>query len=160
MTIASSNTAAPVPAAAGAPGWVRRSLDRRPGSYALLFPCRQDHTVQVSTFGQVTLPRGHYVYAGSAFGSGGVAARVGRHARPDVKKKWHVDYLKARLECPWAQALRDLPGVSEPLRGLGATDCVAECGSHFFRLARRPDLDEVRRWLAGRSGAEALFWRP
>jgi len=37
---------------------------------------------------------GYYIYIGSAFGPGGVRARMLRHLRADKPKHWHIDYLR------------------------------------------------------------------
>jgi len=41
------------------------------------------------------IPRGVYLYVGSARGFGGLKARVARHLRAVKKVHWHVDYLLA-----------------------------------------------------------------
>ena len=54
-----------------------------PGTYALLFRAEEDRTVEVGALDSMTVQPGQYVYVGSAFGPGGVQARVRRHARGD-----------------------------------------------------------------------------
>ncbi|MBO3799901.1 MAG: DUF123 domain-containing protein [Candidatus Brockarchaeota archaeon] len=39
------------------------------------------------------MPRGCYVYVGSAKGPGGFEKRVSRHLKKIKKARWHVDYL-------------------------------------------------------------------
>ena len=93
---------------------------------------------------------GFYVYVGSALGPGGLAARIGRHARQEKTLRWHVDYLRAvtdlievwfrpgrrRLECSWAARLAVMTGVRTPMPGFGASDCG--CRSHLIYFVERP----------------------
>jgi Uri superfamily endonuclease len=88
------------------------------------------------------------VYSGSAFGPGGLGARVGRHLRLDKKLRWHIDYLRQRVddvvayyqpdsrsECLFANELK-LAGGEFPMKGFGSSDC--KCESHlvyFINLA-------------------------
>lgn len=75
--------------------------------------------IVVGKLGVLEAQPGYYVYVGSAFGPGGVAARVGRHFRREKTLRWHMDYLrevaqieevwyateKAHWECRWASML-------------------------------------------------------
>lgn len=93
---------------------------------------------------------GFYIYVGSAFGPGGVRARVLRHCRLAKAKHWHIDYLREflspmgacysydamRLEHQWAQVLCDMSGMSS-IRGFGCSDC--QCHSHLFQTPSMPD---------------------
>ncbi len=70
----------------------------------------------------ISLRQGYYIYVGSAFGPGGVNARVSRHFRNTKKLHWHIDYLRTflrpltvlyshdprRLEHQWAKLLSDM----------------------------------------------------
>ncbi len=107
------------------------------------------------------LRTGWYVYVGSAFGPGGLAARVGRHLRLRKTARWHVDYLPAAAEPvgvwtstdpvsrehAWAAIFQSLPGASIPLPGFGASDC--RCPAHLFFVRRPPDTERIRRRLTG-----------
>ena len=123
------------------------------GTYALLLRATDATHVDVGALGELEVVPGGYVYVGSAFGPGGVKARVGRHARCDGARHWHVDYLRAttdllaawvtyddaRRECDWAHALRQMDGASVPMPGFGASDC--DCTAHLVRFDRLPTLD-------------------
>ena len=87
---------------------------------------------------------GRYIYVGSAWGPGGIAARLGRHIRGDGKPHWHIDYARhvmqpigawvaygRRLECEWATCLASNFDAIVP--GFGASDC--RCVAHFFYVA-------------------------
>lgn len=120
-----------------------------PGTYLLWMVAGSALKLDVGRLGAVALPAGHYAYVGSAFGPGGIAARVRHHLRIKQRVHWHIDYLRrilavdvvwythdpARREHDWAQALRDLGGSVEVPR-FGASDCA--CASHLLAFARRP----------------------
>jgi Uri superfamily endonuclease len=131
------------------------------GSYILVL--RLDHAIddlQVGRLGRFHFPAGYYLYVGSAFGSGGLAARLGHHARSDhARPHWHIDYLRAharlfeawtvsssqRMECRWCAALAAEPGVSIPAPGFGSRD--TGCASHLFYLPGRPRSSLLSRIL-------------
>lgn len=126
--------------------------DRRPGTYALWLRIDSTGTVAIGRRYRLTLTPGWLVYVGSAFGPGGVAARVGHHRYSTARSHWHVDYLRPhgmleavwfsydplRRECLWATLLAtDLGGVAPPFR-FGASDC--RCPAHLYRFEQRPSL--------------------
>jgi len=120
------------------------------GTYALLLlsTCRQ--SVAVGHLGVLDVRPGTYVYVGSAFGPGGLRARVARHTSANKKKRWHIDYLmdvarpieiwysvgSKKQEHAWANAIARMPGASVPMRGFGSSDC--RCEAHLFYFAERP----------------------
>ncbi len=63
------------------------------GTYVLIMELDRNRIIKVGKLGTFKFPRGFYTYVGSAFGPGGLKARVGRHLRKDKKKKWHIDYF-------------------------------------------------------------------
>lgn len=130
------------------------SLPDAPGTYVLLLrPRSPGETVRIGALGTLVLEAGRYAYVGSAFGPGGLAARVGRHLRDGKKPHWHIDHLlpavrveevwfstrPEKLEERWVEALRSAPGARVPLRGFGAGDCG--CEGHLVRLPRAPAPD-------------------
>lgn len=131
-------------------------MNDAPGTYALLLRATDERPIEVGALDTVTVKPGVYVYVGSAFGPGGVRARVQRHARADGTPHWHVDYLRAvttldavwythdstRRECAWASVLRDLPTARLPLVGFGASDC--NCPAHLVALRAEPSFSDVR----------------
>ena len=124
----------------------RTTLTGQPGTYALVLACRRTGTVRVSKLGSIELELGFYVYLGSAFGTGGLAARVRHHRQIAAHPHWHIDYLRARCdlvevwftadltrrEHSWAKAVGRMPGASTPLPCFGSSDC--ECDTHLFRF--------------------------
>ena len=131
-----------------------------PGTYTLILQCNSEETIQIGRWGQIQLQRGYYLYIGSAFGPGGVRARVSRHFRADKPRHWHIDYLREhanpiaawyshepkRLERLWAQALHDASEFT-PIQGFGCSDC--NCFSHLFHTSRVPDLDSFANIVGG-----------
>ncbi len=142
---------------------------RAPGSYLLRFDLTEPSTVEVGALGAVTFAAGSHYYAGSAFGPGGVAARVARHVHGRGRPHWHVDRLRAlaavrevwyshapvNLEHAWSQALLALPGARPGARRFGASDC--RCPGHLVHFRRVPSravlgaalltADGVQRWV-------------
>lgn len=127
-------------------------LPRSGGTYVLLCEAAGKASIRIGRLGLLTLYPGWYAYVGSAFGPGGLNARVGRHLRRNKPLRWHFDYLRAylvpravwymaastRCEPHWAAALARLPGAAVPLRGFGASDHPG--ASHLFAFVRRPSL--------------------
>lgn len=121
----------------------------QPGTYLLLFTAKEPHTLQVGRLGVIELSQGYYCYIGSAFGPGGIRARVRHHAKISPRPHWHLDYVRpvmsllevwyryeAHSEHRWAKRLSKV--MDMPMAGFGASDC--RCQSHFFYAAHKPDL--------------------
>jgi len=119
------------------------------GTYAIVMRAQDRQQLQIGRLGGVQLSKGWYVYVGSAFGPGGLAARVSRHLRCHKTRHWHIDHLiwattvrevwysqrQRDLEHCWAQAALDQPAARNLLRGFGASDC--QCLSHLVRFPTR-----------------------
>jgi Uri superfamily endonuclease len=115
--------------------------ERTSGTYLLLLKARQRTKVQIGKLGELSIEPGFYVYSGSAFGPGGLGARVGRHLRLNKKLRWHIDYIRPRVddviayyqpdsrsECLFAYELM-IAGGEIPMKGFGSSDC--KCESHL-----------------------------
>lgn len=127
-------------------------LPSGPGTYVLIMRMVRHATVTIGKLGAVRFPAGWYAYAGSARGSGGLAARLSRHLRQSKSFHWHIDYLRPHVrpvtiwyttgrdkrECSWAKALVELPAATVPSAGFGASDCG--CPAHLIRFPVRPDI--------------------
>ncbi|MCU0519907.1 MAG: GIY-YIG nuclease family protein [Anaerolineae bacterium] len=120
-------------------------LPRAGGTYGLELALAGDTQCAIGALGRWSLSAGLYLYVGSAWGPGGLGARLGRHLRGDGATRWHIDYLRAlatpmtlwvapgeHLECAWAQALGASPGVGIAVPRFGASDC--HCASHLFHV--------------------------
>ena len=132
-------------------------MTSRPGTYALLLASTLSRCLRIGRLGDLALSPGWYVYVGSAFGPGGVGARLAHHRKRAVRPHWHIDHLRlhtqlervwythdpVRREHQWAQVMQRLPGAELPLRGFGASDCA--CVSHLVYFARRPSFRRFQR---------------
>jgi Uri superfamily endonuclease len=111
----------------------------------------------VGKLGTVRINRGSYVYVGSAFGPGGLTARIGHHARIAPHPHWHIDYLKPVVqlqsvwlsydriprEHQWADLLAAMRGAVISVTKFGASDC--KCTSHLIYFAKQPSSVSFRR---------------
>jgi Uri superfamily endonuclease len=125
------------------------------GSYALLFEIARPVSTKLGNF------EGTYCYVGSAFGPGGLGARISRHLRPEKPLQWHIDDLTTsthfvprgvyasckRAECDLAGRLA---GIFSGHDGFGSSDC--RCPTHLFEI---DSIDRLRGSL-GRAGFEEL----
>jgi Uri superfamily endonuclease len=116
--------------------------------------------VQIGRWGRIIIDPGYYIYVGSAFGPGGVRARVSRHFRKTKPKRWHIDYLREKadpvvawyshdpvnLEHRWARALLEWSDAS-PVKGFGCSDC--KCYAHLFALNMKPNRAQFMDAIGG-----------
>jgi Uri superfamily endonuclease len=133
-----------------------RVVDSTPGTYALLLALRTPAELKIGRLGRIQFYSPYYLYFGSAFGPGGLKARIRHHLQPVRRAHWHIDYLRheadvlgvwyspdgARLECTWANAALAHRGVS-PVPRFGSSDC--RCQSHLLAATRLPTLSAFRR---------------
>ena len=133
-----------------------------PGTYVLLMSARRARVITAGRRLRVALHPGWYLYVGSAFGPGGLRARVSRHCRRDKPLRWHIDYLRRHTralgawyasgepsrEHVWAARLAERLDV---ITGFGASDC--DCPGHLFHTEQSPS----RPWITACLG-EAAWW--
>ena len=88
------------------------------GAYGVLFQLERDVTLATGRLGEISYPRGWYVYLGSAMG--GISGRLKHHLGPHTRIFWHIDYIlpkgkpvavvvgetDQRVECQLASYLR------------------------------------------------------
>ncbi len=122
-----------------------------PGAYVLLIELGAPLLLEVASLPRAVLPAGRYAYCGSAYGPGGLRARIGRHLRADKALRWHVDRLTAagrvvdvqavpgRRECDLLARVLDMPGAAVPVPGFGSSDC-RRCPAHLVALPDDFDL--------------------
>ena len=119
-------------------------LEGRRGAYLLVLAL--DRPLDLAIGGRpASLAPGFYAYCGSAYGPGGLAARLSRHLRAGKKPHWHIDRLTAAgrvvaayaqpggSECALLAALQAAPETSIPLPGFGSSDC-RRCPAHLVRV--------------------------
>ena len=145
------------------------SIPQKRGVYILVFHLAKATSIAFDRKGtRHTFPLGWYLYVGSACGVGGLNSRLARHQRriSDGKRMhFNVDYFREhallcelwycetddrRFEHHWAQTVADLSGVTVSVPKFGASDCKANCTSHFFHLPKRPSTAVFRSMLSSR----------
>lgn len=137
-------------------------MTSQPGTYVLLLHCAVRKTIQVGRLGSLKTQPGYYLYIGSAFGSGGLAARIRHHLQPAARPHWHIDYLRQisclemcwytcdpqKREHDWAKVIAALPDALLPMQGFGSSDC--NCLTHLVFFHYPPQIDLFRRHLLTR----------
>ena len=133
-----------------------RQLKPDTGTYALTYECKTNRSIRIGKLGILDLRRGYYVYVGSAFGPGGVKARIHHHLGRSPAPHWHLDYLKPhceplelwvtysnnKREQTWVSTLAKSKDGSIPLAGFGASDTSAV--SHLFFFKTRPRVSMLK----------------
>jgi len=128
------------------------------GTYIVVLRSHQAKTIQIGKLASFDIKKGYYVYIGSAFGPGGVIARLKHHAKVSKKPHWHLDYLRAEMEfhqahaefsnerneCEWASQIAKNEIAIEPLKGFGSSDC--NCSTHLFYFSSQA---KVKRAIGG-----------
>ena len=116
----------------------------------MLFCSTIQRPLKIGKLGVLQLRPGYYLYVGSAFGPGGIKARLAHHQEKTARPHWHVDYLRQVLEPVecwythdsrhrehlWAGVMADVPGLALAKQGFGASDCC--CDGHLFYCSARP----------------------
>jgi len=142
-----------------------------PGTYVLVVHVERDRDIRVGSLGRQAFRAGWYLYVGSALG--GLRARLARHLRGAARLHWHIDYLlrsaavreiwycesSERLECCWARALTEMPGVVAFAGAFGASDC--SCHTHLFHSPVAPEMEAFQAAVAGEGsvgGVEVRRW--
>ena len=125
-----------------------------PGAYAIAIALRHPLIIRLPRRDRDVLRPGRYVYCGSAYGPGGLRARVHRHLRKKKPVRWHVDRLTAAgditavigvpggNECALFAAVLAVPGSSTPVPGFGSSDC-RRCKAHLAAVPDTFDLDSL-----------------
>ena len=123
-------------------------LPTLPGTYALVLSAGISSSVEIGKLGTLALMPGIYLYIGSAFGPGGLRARVAHHRKIATRPHWHIDYLRPKTslenawyscdadkrEHLWAEVVGEMHGATVLLRRFGASDC--SCVAHLFYFAK------------------------
>ncbi|CAB5097838.1 hypothetical protein D3OALGB2SA_1629 [Olavius algarvensis associated proteobacterium Delta 3] len=129
------------------------------GTYCLILNLEQAAWIRIGAMGEVAFPPGGYLYVGSAFGPGGLRARLSRHVGRASRCHWHIDYFRQHAhvtgafvtqskrvyEHRWALLASTLPGTSIPARRFGASDC--RCPAHLFHFKHPSGIGALERFL-------------
>lgn len=128
------------------------------GAYALMVRLSRPWSPGITRLSDRMLDAGYYIYCGSAYGPGGLRARIARHLRSGKRAHWHIDRLTevgtvvdvavhiAGDECNLVDALVKR-GASTALAGFGSSDC-RRCPAHLLS----PPQGFDRTWLAADVG--------
>jgi Uri superfamily endonuclease len=133
------------------------ALPDNKGTYVLISQVLQTKRLEIGSLGKYDIIPGFYAYVGSAFGSGGLRARIGHHLESTAEPHWHIDYLlriarpvevwfttaRRKLERHWAELLEDNPTFKVPIPRFGSSDYHRSRTSHLFYSKRRPSF----RWF-------------
>ncbi|MCC2113226.1 MAG: GIY-YIG nuclease family protein [Hyphomicrobiales bacterium] len=131
---------------AAAPGTVF-GIEKFPaitGAYCLALHLPKPVSIVLPRRLQETIDPGWFLYFGSAYGPGGLRARLARHFRHDKSVRWHIDQLTMAAdhlaalavpggnECALRAEFADNLPTTVPLAGFGSSDC-RKCPSHLLR---------------------------
>ncbi|MBW2411665.1 MAG: GIY-YIG nuclease family protein [Deltaproteobacteria bacterium] len=134
-------------------------MNNQPGTYAIVLKSASECSIRVGKLGMLRVQVGYYVYVGSAFGPGGLAARVAHHQRTSHRSRWHIDYLRSATEIcemwytfdpgprehQWAETLAAASESTMPFPGFGSSDC--NCLTHLYHFKSKPTIASFRRRL-------------
>ena len=122
------------------------------GTYVLIASVPLMKRIAIGQLGEFDIVPGFYAYVGSAFGAGGLCARIGHHLESTAAPHWHIDYLlqvaepievwyaiaAQKLEHQWADPLEKAPQFRIPIPRFGSSDYHRSRASHLFYSKRRP----------------------
>lgn len=109
-----------------------------PGAYLLSINMTEASTITRPT--HAILSPGRYLYAGSAYGAGGLRARISRHLRRVKRCHWHIDQIMGAAEIlgAWVslngnecELLARYARLPSAVAGFGSSDCD-RCHSHLL----------------------------
>ncbi|MCP4631048.1 MAG: GIY-YIG nuclease family protein [bacterium] len=140
-----------------------------PGTYTLILASSFEKPINIGKLGTLLLKPGFYAYIGSAFGPGGLKARIRHHRKFSNRPHWHLDYLgstlrlcevwythdQTRREHQWAEVHAQTRGVILPQPGFGSSDC--HCRSHLFFYKSKPSGRHFRRKIRAKFKDHARF---
>lgn len=125
------------------------------GLYILFCKLNEPCSMQIGRLGTFDFRTGFYAYVGSAYGPGGLAARLDRHLRKPSEKRthWHIDHFLARAqpwgaawavdnrlnECEWARSLATVGRRWPP--HFGASDC--RCAGHLIEFEAQTNIQRL-----------------
>jgi Uri superfamily endonuclease len=145
-------------------GLTEMSLPENNGTYILIARVSQMKRLSIGSLGEFDIIPGFYAYVGSAFGSGGLRARIGHHLESTAEPHWHIDYLlqvatpvevwfttaDRKLEHRWAELLEDASGFRVPILRFGSSDYHRSRSSHLFYSKHRPSFRWFQQRVMGR----------
>jgi Uri superfamily endonuclease len=142
-------------------------LPQAKGTYILIATVAEMKRMKIGSLGEFDIIPGFYAYVGSAFGSGGLRARIHHHLESTADPHWHIDYLlnvaspvevwftttPRKLEHHWAELLENASTFRVPIPRFGSSDYHRSRASHLFYSKRRPSFqwfqDQIRASFEG-----------
>lgn len=129
-------------------------LPEQKGTYILVACVSRVQRVDIGSLGKCEVVPGYYLYVGSAFGSGGLRARIDHHLESAAEPHWHIDYLlryavvtevwftmaDQKLERRWAELLENSARFRVPIPRFGSSDYHRSRSSHLFYSKRLPSF--------------------
>jgi Uri superfamily endonuclease len=129
-------------------------LPEQKGTYVLLLQVTRMRRLMIGRSGTFDFQPGFYAYVGSAFGAGGLRARVAHHLAAVAVPHWHIDYLMGlatplevwyavgnrKLERDWVEMLERERRCRCPIPRFGSSDYRRSRTSHLFFTKRRPSF--------------------
>jgi len=115
------------------------------GAYILSMHLDSPTPIDIPKIKTAVIQSGTYFYVGSAYGRGGIAARLKRHFKKHKKIHWHVDQLTSAAasaeafavpngnECELVETLISSGQFKTAMKGFGNSDCRL-CDSHLLML--------------------------
>jgi len=130
-------------------------LGSEKGTYVLILKLEKESIIKVGALGMKTFKTGFYAYIGSAFGHGGLKARISRYSKVR-RQRWHIDYILDFMETievwtiPNTRIEEELAGdavkVFDYIKGFGCTDKSGDI-SHLLYLSNKDLLPEFKRLI-------------
>jgi len=77
---------------------IAMDLPEAKGTYVLIAFVAQMKRLEIGRLGAYDIVPGYYAYVGSAFGAGGLRARISHHLESTASPHWLIDYLLAVAE--------------------------------------------------------------
>ena len=133
-------------------------LPEAKGTYVLIAYVPRMKRLEIGRLGTYDLIPGFYAYVGSAFGPGGLRARLHHHLESVAEPHWHIDYLLAhaepvevwyalsarKLEQDLAEVLERSSGFRMPIPRFGSSDYRRSRASHLFHSKRLPSFNRFQ----------------
>jgi len=139
-------------------------LPEEHGTYILIARVSAMRRLEIGSLGKFDIIPGFYAYVGSAFGPGGLGARIGHHLESTTDPHWHIDYLlkvaipvevwfttaKRNLEHQWADLLEKASNFRAPIPRFGSSDYHRSRTSHLFYSKRQPSFQWFQQQVRNR----------
>jgi Uri superfamily endonuclease len=148
-------------------------LPEAKGSYVLVAFAPRMKRLEIGRLGTYDLIPGFYAYVGSAFGPGGLRARIEHHLESVAQPHWHIDYLleyakpvevwyalsDRKLEQDLAELLARSSGFRSPIPRFGSSDYHRSRTSHLFYSKRRPSFSRFQQAVSVAIGERIELFR-